>query len=265
MPEKKREVCAVRSVLELLALTISEEKDEPLPVLRGGSKMETRRKVVAYTLALPFLQFPAALLAQQPARYFKPPQTEWLPGSPKMKLLRDFSYRDPQGVMWTAKKGALVDGASIPRFAWTIAGSPYDPPYRDASIVHDYYCDTMERSWESTHLVFYEAMRTSGTSKLEADSKYWAVQRGGPRWDATHRWSGLWPVRKPRSTKGIPSPPPPPAEMAESWQEAEMRAYAAAEQEFQEVRARLASGRLSTADIPDLAEEQIARQPAAPF
>ncbi|MBB5699157.1 DUF1353 domain-containing protein [Sphingomonas yantingensis] len=227
--------------------------------------MEDRRNVLRLGLALPFLGLPTALLAEAGAKYFEAPQTEWLPGSSRMRLLRDFRYRDPQGLMWTAKKGALVDGASIPRLAWTIAGSPYDPPYREASVIHDYYCDTMLRSWEATHRVFLDAMLTSGTEKVEAGSKWWAVHRAGPRWDDTYRWSGLWPFRVRRPDRPPanpePSPPPPTVEQAAAWQKAQREVDALAEQQFRDVRAGLASGTLSVDDLPALADEQIARQP----
>lgn len=112
-------------------------------------------------------------------------------GEPAVKLLRDggkvqlsekFTYVDPIGVEWEVPKGAVVDGASIPRVLWSIVGSPFTGQYRDASIIHDYYCETKDRPWRSTHRVFYDAMVRSGTSPKRAQLMYFAVYRFGPRW-----------------------------------------------------------------------------------
>lgn len=40
--------------------------------------------------------------------------------------------------------GTLFDGASIPRLLWWIAGSPYQPRYKQASAVHDLHYEAHE-------------------------------------------------------------------------------------------------------------------------
>jgi hypothetical protein len=64
-------------------------------------------------------------------------------------------------------------------------GGPFEGKYRDASIVHDWYCDLRTRSWQNVHLVFYEAMLTSGVALSRARLMYAAVYWGGPRWSDT--------------------------------------------------------------------------------
>lgn len=100
----------------------------------------------------------------------------------KVKLLTDYRFQDPSQDVWTARNGWEVDGASIPRIFWTIIGAPLDGPYRNASVIHDYYCDTKEKKWEDTHLTFYYAMRASGVDELKAKIMYYAVYKFGPRW-----------------------------------------------------------------------------------
>lgn len=100
----------------------------------------------------------------------------------EMKLEEDFSYCDPAGLNWYAPLGTKIDGASIPRVVWTSMGSPFVGDYRWASVIHDHYCDSKERSWEETHLVFYHAMIRKGVSKTRAKLFYAAVYAGGPRW-----------------------------------------------------------------------------------
>lgn len=54
-----------------------------------------------------------------------------------MRLIEDFSYTDANGAMWTAPKGTLTDGASIPTALWSIIGSPFTGKYLNAAIIHD--------------------------------------------------------------------------------------------------------------------------------
>ncbi len=108
-------------------------------------------------------------------------QAEWI-GEREMKLLADFSFTDPEGMVWMTKKGDMIDGASIPSPAWTLIGSPFVGKYREASVIHDVACDEKKRNWELVHLTFYNAMRTSGVSETKAQVMYAAVYHRGPRW-----------------------------------------------------------------------------------
>lgn len=141
----------------------------------------TRRSMMAVTAAAA-VAGPALARAPLPRFEGGPPLTEWLPGTNKMRIARAFTFYDPRGKKWQVPLGWKVDGASIPRILWPIAGSPFDGPYRDASIIHDYYCDVKTRSWKETHRVFYDAMIASGVSASEAGQKYWAVYHFGPTW-----------------------------------------------------------------------------------
>jgi hypothetical protein len=76
-----------------------------------------------------------------------------------------------------------VDGASIPKFAWSIIGGPFEGKYRDASVIHDVACVARSAPWEYVHLVFYYAMLASGVDKTTAKIMYAAVYHFGPRWD----------------------------------------------------------------------------------
>jgi hypothetical protein len=107
----------------------------------------------------------------------------------KLTLLSDYRFSDPEARIWLAKEGTKVDGASIPQWLWSIVGGPLEGTYRNSSIIHDYYCDTKERSWQETHRVFYYGMRAAGVSDLRAKIMYYAVYTYGPRWAArtSHR------------------------------------------------------------------------------
>jgi hypothetical protein len=99
-----------------------------------------------------------------------------------MELIENFGFIDPREEEWHVPKGIHVDGASIPRPLWSLVGSPFTGKYRDASVIHDYYCDVRVRPWRSVHAVFYDAMIASGVNAARAKLMYAAVYYGGPRW-----------------------------------------------------------------------------------
>lgn len=129
-----------------------------------------------------------AASGQSWGRYHSPAQVEFGEGR-LVRVMRDFVYVDPRGLEWRTPAGHKVDGASIPRILWSYAGGPFAGPYRDASIIHDYYCDVKSRPWKDVHRAFYEAMRASGVREREAKEKYAAVYKFGPRWGPG---SGIW-------------------------------------------------------------------------
>lgn len=116
-----------------------------------------------------------------------PPLVALLPDGRDIKLLSEFSFHDSNSISWVVPKGATVDGASIPQIFWSFMGGPFEGRYRDASIIHDWYCDVRVRTWEATHRTFYEAMLVSGVSQLKAKVMYFAVRWGGPRWEPRTR------------------------------------------------------------------------------
>jgi hypothetical protein len=110
-------------------------------------------------------------------------RAEWLDEDHhSMKLLEDFSYVDSKRVEWIAPKDSVIDGASIPRWLWTVVGSPFTGPYRKASVVHDVACDAKSRPWLDVHRMFYEACLCGGATEIQAKVMYAAVYNFGPRW-----------------------------------------------------------------------------------
>ncbi|WP_066650080.1 MULTISPECIES: DUF1353 domain-containing protein [Sphingomonas] len=100
-----------------------------------------------------------------------------------IRLESDLVFIDPADVRWAAPKGAVVDGASIPKGFWSIIGGPLEGKYRNASIIHDWFCDKRTRTWQATHRVFYDGMIASGVGAVQAKLMYYAVLWGGPRWE----------------------------------------------------------------------------------
>lgn len=116
-------------------------------------------------------------------------QAEWLtPPNPAdyfrdMKLLSAFGFVDPAGKHWDVPAGYVTNGASVPWGLWNIVGGPYDGPYRDAAVLHDYFCEAKTRPWEEVHKMFYDAARARGVSESLASTMYAALRFGGPRWE----------------------------------------------------------------------------------
>ena len=98
-------------------------------------------------------------------------------------LVKPFEYDDADGMKWPVPVGTMSDGASIPQIFWSFIGGPLEGKYRNAAVIHDYYCDYRVREWEAVDRVFYDAMITSGVDRLKAKVMYAAVRWGGPHWD----------------------------------------------------------------------------------
>lgn len=99
-----------------------------------------------------------------------------------MKLLEDFTYIDPLGKRWTAPKGYETDGASIPKAFWSVVGGPFEGGYREAAVIHDWYCHSKTEPWKDVHRIFYYAARAANVSESKAKLLYTAVRVGGPKW-----------------------------------------------------------------------------------
>jgi Protein of unknown function (DUF1353) len=98
-------------------------------------------------------------------------------------LLTLFVYVDANGKRWEVPSGTQVNGASIPWPLWSLIGSPWTGKYREASVVHDYFCETKTVPWKLVHRNFYTSMLANGVGGIQAKVMYIAVYRFGPRWN----------------------------------------------------------------------------------
>ena len=80
----------------------------------------------------------------------------------RLELVQPYAFEDATGKLWGVPAKTLVDGASIPQVFWSITGGPFSGKYRNASVIHDYYCVAKTDAWENVHLVFYNGMRANG-------------------------------------------------------------------------------------------------------
>ena len=114
--------------------------------------------------------------------YSGEPVTRWNPDGRTMTLLTELRYTDPQGFIWVAPAGSELDGASIPRYLWSIMGGPFEGKYRNASVLHDVAYEQKKRPWQDCDRMFYNAMRCSGVSAVEAKTMYYALYKFGHHW-----------------------------------------------------------------------------------
>ncbi|MGJ7497844.1 DUF1353 domain-containing protein [Variovorax sp. RT4R15] len=80
-----------------------------------------------------------------------------------------------------------VDGASIPQAFWSIIRGPFEGSYINASVIHDHYCTTKERTAHDTHRNFYNGMRSANVPEWKATLMHWAVATFGPSWTLERR------------------------------------------------------------------------------
>lgn len=106
---------------------------------------------------------------------------------PIFRVGQEFRFDDPNGLRWTTPAGTAVDGASIPQAFWSFIGGPFEGEYINASVIHDYYCHTKERTAHDTHRNFYYGMRAAGVAPWKANFMYWAVAAFGPDWKVVSR------------------------------------------------------------------------------
>lgn len=119
------------------------------------------------------------------------PSTDWLPDGRNMVLTKPFNFDGPLSDHWpvpasnippTAKD--IYDGASIPPVVQRVLGiTPFGGKYRNASIVHDYYCNFHYRSWVDVHTMFYHGCMAGGVDWKLASALFAGVYAKGPRWE----------------------------------------------------------------------------------
>jgi Protein of unknown function (DUF1353) len=97
-------------------------------------------------------------------------------------LSAPYGFVDATCTIWQVPQNAIVDGASIPRLLWTLVGGPFEGKYRNASVIHDWFCDRRTRTWASVHNMFHDAMIAAGVDQRQASIMYYGVYLGGPRW-----------------------------------------------------------------------------------
>ncbi len=111
----------------------------------------------------------------------------------KWEITVAFTYITKNGRIITVPIKFRWDGASIPRFAWSLIGSPFVGRYVRGSLIHDFLCwlaDKAKSKKEFKRLrayadkIFLEIMREDGVSRIKSRTMWLAVRGQG-------KWRGL--------------------------------------------------------------------------
>ena len=136
------------------------------------------------------------------------PVAQWNPDGRSMTLLREFRYTDPNGTVWVAPAGSVVDGASIPRTLWSFMGGPFEGKYRYASVLHDVAYTIQNRPPRECDRMFYNAMRCSGVGPIEAKTMYYSLLRFGWHWDFSVKRAKPIKIGRKMVARALPKAPP---------------------------------------------------------
>ncbi len=94
-------------------------------------------------------------------------------------LRSNYIYDDGQNYIFI-KEGFIHDGASVPRFAWTISGVTPDGMMRAAALVHDFvYRSRRDYTKAAADDLFHTILLRSGFPPRKAKAAYWAVKLFG--------------------------------------------------------------------------------------
>ena len=112
----------------------------------------------------------------------------------KCNLRNPLRYTDADGTGWLADKrdpatsdallSGTTDGASIPAFAQSLVGKPFDPSYIKAAVIHDHYMykENRVRGWWPVQRVFYDMLKDLGVPEDKAQIMYLGVLVGSAKW-----------------------------------------------------------------------------------
>jgi len=111
--------------------------------------------------------------------FTKCPRLESIPPEyNKYKTLAEFSYHvgteDSKEII-TVPEGFITDGASIPKFAWSLIGGPLGR-YAPAAVVHDFLYFKFYYRRRIADEIFYEAMGVLGVPLWKRQTMFWAVR-----------------------------------------------------------------------------------------
>lgn len=94
----------------------------------------------------------------------------------------EFGYVSKEGVVVIVPIGTPTDGLSIPSFAWSVVGNPFQPRPAPAAVIHDYECAIRIHSARSVHDRFYEMLRIRKFNRFRSWLYWQAVRNFGPKW-----------------------------------------------------------------------------------
>ena len=96
------------------------------------------------------------------------------------EIERGDSIPDGWSNEWSIPRGSKTDGASIPRLARLVVGSPFGKGRRKSSAIHDVLCRAKNLRPEIVHGLFNEMVRYESMDSTSGKLMGWAVVKFGP-------------------------------------------------------------------------------------
>jgi len=100
-------------------------------------------------------------------------------GNGKWKLTHPFAFNSKVFGRIDIPNRFVTDGASIPKFLWSIVGSPWSGKYAEAAIPHDWGYHKQKLTRKQYDLVFLEAMKVLKVPFWKRRLMYQAVRIAG--------------------------------------------------------------------------------------
>tara|TARA_Y100000592_G_C5424396_1_gene294927 strand:+ start:781 stop:1161 length:381 start_codon:yes stop_codon:yes gene_type:complete len=92
-------------------------------------------------------------------------------GEDKYVLTKPFRFGG-----YTIPKGYKWDGATIPQIFWSLVGSPFQPKFMKASLVHDFLYYRKDITAKCNDQTFRKVLLLDGVGKVKATVMYSAVR-----------------------------------------------------------------------------------------
>lgn len=102
-------------------------------------------------------------------------------GHQKYILQEPWEYQVDSLQLWVPK-GFEYDGASIPKGAWYITYSPFNPIVMTAALEHDHLCVIKHPYISSVRAAEHFRDRLTKATKVKKALMYRAVRYFGPKW-----------------------------------------------------------------------------------
>jgi len=118
-------------------------------------------------------------MAKDANKYFPKPLQGKFIGKGQWELTSPFEYRTGGNLTIKIPEGFITDGASIPKFAYSIIGSPWTGKYAKISVVHDFLYKKHLYPRKVSDKIFLNGMKILGVSWWRRRIMYTAVRLGG--------------------------------------------------------------------------------------
>ncbi len=107
------------------------------------------------------------------------PTLQAVPGLRIQRVAEDWTCSVDGVPRFTVPEGFCSDGASIPRLLWSVVGSPFDPKFSAAAIMHDWLYRKTTIARKTADNVFLRLLLANGVHRFRARLMWCGVRLFG--------------------------------------------------------------------------------------